>query len=43
MILAVNRQPVGSVADLTQALRVARGTIALDLSRDGMRFLLVLR
>ncbi len=43
VILAVNRQPVGSVADLTQALRVARGTIALDLSRDGMRFLLVLR
>ncbi|WP_411032780.1 DegQ family serine endoprotease [Shinella sp. BYT-45] len=43
VILAVNRQRVASVADLTRALRAARGTVALDLSRGGMRFLLVLR
>jgi len=43
VILAVNRQRVTSVAELTRALRAARGTIALDISRGGMRFLLVLR
>ena len=43
VIVAVNRQPVQSREDLSSALRVARGTIALDLFRGGNRLLLVIR
>jgi S1-C subfamily serine protease len=43
IIVAVNRQPVSTMAELTAALRRAAGTIALDLFRGGMRFFLVIR
>lgn len=43
VIVAVNRQPVSTVAELTAALRGAAGTIALDLFRGGMRLFLVIR
>ena len=43
VIVAVNRRPVASTAELTQVLRDARGTIALDLFRGGARLLLVIR
>lgn len=43
VIIAVNRRPVASVADLNEALGAAPGTIALDLVRSGTRFFLVIR
>lgn len=43
MILAVNRQPLSTVAELTAALRQTAGTIALDLFRGGERRFLVVR
>ncbi|TVR11673.1 MAG: DegQ family serine endoprotease [Salinarimonadaceae bacterium] len=43
VILAVNRRPVTSVAELNEALAATAGTIALDLIRDGARFFLVIR
>lgn len=43
VILAVNRRPVSSVAELSEALAATTGTIALDLIRDGARFFLVIR
>ncbi|TIM36021.1 MAG: DegQ family serine endoprotease [Mesorhizobium sp.] len=43
VVVAVNRQPVSTVAELTAALREATGTIALDLLRGGMRLFLVIR
>jgi S1-C subfamily serine protease len=43
VILAVNRQPVSTVAELTAALRQTTGTIALDLFRGGERRFLVVR
>jgi serine protease Do/serine protease DegQ len=43
VIVAINRKPVATVAELTAALREASGTIALDLFRGGARLLLVVR
>jgi Do/DeqQ family serine protease len=43
VIIAVNRQPVRTVAELTRLLGAMRGTIALDLFRGGARLLLVVR
>lgn len=43
VIVAVNRRPVGTVAELTRLLAETRGTIALDLFRGGARLLLVVR
>ena len=43
VIVAVNRRPVGTVAELTRLLGETRGTIALDLFRGGARLLLVIR
>ena len=43
VIVAVNRRPVGTVAELTRLLGETRGTIALDLFRGGTRLLLVIR
>jgi len=43
VIVAVNRQPVRTVAELTRLLAETRGTIALDLFRGGARLLLVVR
>ncbi|RWM69185.1 MAG: Do family serine endopeptidase [Mesorhizobium sp.] len=43
VVVAVNRQPVSTVAELTAALREATGTIALDLLRGGMRLFVVIR
>ncbi|TIM33706.1 MAG: DegQ family serine endoprotease, partial [Mesorhizobium sp.] len=43
VILAVNRQSVSTVAELTAALRETTGTIALDLFRGGERRFLVVR
>jgi len=43
VIVAVNRQPVRTVAELTRLLAETRGTIALDLFRGGTRLLLVVR
>lgn len=43
VIVAVNRRPVGSTADLAAALKEVTGTLALDLFRDGMRLFLVVR
>lgn len=43
VIIAVNRQPVRTVAELTRLLGATRGTIALDLFRGGARLLLVVR
>jgi Do/DeqQ family serine protease len=43
VIVAVNRQPVSSASELNQALRETRGTLALDLVRDGARLFLVIR
>lgn len=43
VIVAVNRRPVASVAQLNEALGATAGTIALDLIRGGTRFFLVIR
>lgn len=43
VIAAVNRQPVRSVAELSEALRNVAGTIALDIVRGGARLFLVIR
>ncbi|WP_244561452.1 DegQ family serine endoprotease [Ensifer aridi] len=43
VIVAVNRRPVNSAAELASALKEVTGTIALDLYRDGMRLFLVVR
>lgn len=43
VIVAVNRRPVSTVAELTAALRDAAGTIALDLFRGGAKLFLVIR
>ena len=43
VIVAINRRQVSSVADLTEALRDAKSTIALDLVRGGTKLFLVIR
>lgn len=43
VIVAVNHQPVATVAELAAALKNARGTIALDLFRAGSKLFLVIR
>jgi S1-C subfamily serine protease len=43
VIIAVNRRPVSTVAELISALREAAGTIALDLFRGGAKLFLVIR
>ena len=40
--IAVNRKPIATTSDLPQALRSARGKIALDLMRDSTRFFLAI-
>ncbi|MDK1384836.1 DegQ family serine endoprotease [Sinorhizobium sp. 8-89] len=42
VIVAVNRQPITTVAELAAALKDAGGTIALDLFRGGSKFFLVI-
>ncbi|MCA1441708.1 Do family serine endopeptidase [Ensifer sp. IC4062] len=42
VIVAVNRQPIGTVAELAAALKDAGGTIALDLFRGGSKLFLVI-
>lgn len=41
VIVAINRKPVASVAELRAALREASGTIAMDLFRGGAKLFLV--
>jgi Do/DeqQ family serine protease len=43
VIAAVNRTPVSSASELTQAVRNTKGTLALALFRGGSRFFLVIR
>ncbi|PDT80207.1 DegQ family serine endoprotease [Sinorhizobium sp. BJ1] len=43
VIVAVNRRPIATVAELAAALKHAGGTIALDLFRGGARLFLVIR
>ncbi|MBW9064542.1 DegQ family serine endoprotease [Rhizobium herbae] len=43
VIVAVNRRPVSTVAELAAALNDASGTIALDLFRGGLKLFLVIR
>ncbi|THK39151.1 DegQ family serine endoprotease [Ensifer sp. MPMI2T] len=43
VIVAVNRRPIATVAELTAALKNAGGAIALDLFRGGSKFFLVIR
>lgn len=43
VIVAVNRRPVASVAELSEALGTTTGTIALALVRGGMQLFLVIR
>lgn len=43
VIVAVNRRPISSVADLTEALRDAKGTLAFDLVRGGTKLFLIIR
>jgi Do/DeqQ family serine protease len=43
VIAAVNRTPVLSASELTQAVRNTKGTLALALFRGGSRFFLVIR
>jgi serine protease DegQ len=43
VIVAVNRSPVSSVAELRSAVAGQRTILALELIRDGGRFLLVVR
>ncbi|TIS66066.1 MAG: PDZ domain-containing protein, partial [Mesorhizobium sp.] len=43
MIVAVNRKPVSSMEDLRSAIAGQRAVLALELIRDGARFLLVVR
>jgi Do/DeqQ family serine protease len=43
VIVAINRKPVATVAELRAALREASGTIALDLFRGGAKLFLVIR
>ncbi|WP_164923830.1 DegQ family serine endoprotease [Sinorhizobium fredii] len=43
VIVAANRRPVATVAELAAALKNAGGTIALDLFRGGSKHLLVIR
>ncbi|NRP74243.1 Periplasmic serine endoprotease DegP [Ensifer psoraleae] len=42
VIVAVNRQPIATVAELAAALKDAGGTIALDLFRGGSKLFLVI-
>lgn len=42
-ILAVNRRPIASVQEFSRALTDVEGTLALDIIREGIRFLLVVR
>jgi S1-C subfamily serine protease len=43
VIVAVNRRPIATVAELAAALKHAGGTIALDLFRGGAKLFLVIR
>jgi S1-C subfamily serine protease len=43
VIVAVNRTPISSASELTQAVRNAKRTLALALLRGGARFFLVIR
>ena len=43
VIVAVNRRPVSTVAELAAALNNASGAIALDLFRGGLKLFLVIR
>lgn len=43
MIVAVNRTPVSSVADLRGMLAGRRAIVALELIRDGSRLFIVAR
>lgn len=43
VIVAANRRPIATVAELAAALKNAGGTIALDLFRAGSKHLLVIR
>jgi Do/DeqQ family serine protease len=43
VIIAVNRKPVSTTLELRDALKNARGAVALDLMRNGMRLFLALR
>jgi Do/DeqQ family serine protease len=43
VIVAVNRRPISSVAELTEALRDAKGTLAFDLVRGGTKLFLIIR
>ncbi|WP_313015875.1 MULTISPECIES: PDZ domain-containing protein, partial [Alphaproteobacteria] len=43
LIVAVNRSPVSSLADLRSAIARQRAILALELFRDGGRLLLVVR
>uniref|UniRef100_UPI0005B40910 PDZ domain-containing protein n=1 Tax=Rhizobium fredii TaxID=380 RepID=UPI0005B40910 len=42
VIVAVNRQPIATVAQLAAALKDAGGAIALDLFRGGSKLFLVI-
>lgn len=42
LILAINRQPVASIDALRQLVQGGRSTLAVELSRDGQRMLLVI-
>jgi serine protease DegQ len=43
VVLAVNRQPVGSVAELTVALETAGDTVALRLLREGQQLFVLIQ
>lgn len=43
IVIAVNRKPITTTSDLRKALENTRGTVALDLMRDGTRFFVAIR
>jgi S1-C subfamily serine protease len=43
VIVAVNRRPITTVAELTAALRDARAPFALEIERQGGRIFLVVQ
>jgi len=43
VILAVNREPVASLAELTAALQAAPSPFALQIARDSSRIFIVVR
>ncbi|WP_449255222.1 DegQ family serine endoprotease [Bosea sp. (in: a-proteobacteria)] len=43
MIVAINRAPVSSIQDLRRSVSGNRGTLAVELVRDGSRLLLIVR